>query len=347
MQRPAVVADDPIRPPDKRRQRSETRVAGEVKKLTLGQILAVGNQVVARPDDLSAAAVPQQQVGQLPESVPPPFGPPAIGKDEDWFLPAATVGEAQTEIGRLAKTQFSAQFRFRPQHRAEPQQSVKRMALLSVRGQRDLLPVEKRGSFACIAAPDFDPGPGPPDHQAGAQQTLHVERIIKLRLPHLAHELKESAQPLAPAENIDPVHHFTVADQRLKNVPHDPGDPEIGPLRLERSRDLQAVHDVPECGGLDDEQLWHGALTGTAHRGRRSKELAGPRQTQTRIVRPPRVSCFCRLSSATLSMQSDHVLPREAVAPNGGARRPWRALNFAVEEPAGTAGSTLVNCIVG
>jgi len=47
--------------------------------------------------------------------------------------------------------------------------------------------------------------------------------------------------------------------------------------------------------------------------------------------------------SLALSMQSDHVLPREAVAPDGGARRPWRALNFAVEKPAGTAGSTLVN----
>jgi hypothetical protein len=42
-------------------------------------------------------------------------------------------------------------------------------------------------------------------------------------------------------------------------------------------------------------------------------------------------------------MQSDHVLPRDAVSPNGGARRPWRALNFAIEKPAGTAGSTLVN----
>ena len=51
----------------------------------------------------------------------------------------------------------------------------------------------------------------------------------------------------------------------------------------------------------------------------------------------------CPQDALAGTMRSDHVLPRKAVAPNGGARRPWRALNFAVEKPAGTAGSTLVN----
>jgi hypothetical protein len=42
-------------------------------------------------------------------------------------------------------------------------------------------------------------------------------------------------------------------------------------------------------------------------------------------------------------MQSEHVFPEEVVATNGGARRPWRASNFAIEKPAGTAVSTFDN----
>jgi hypothetical protein len=42
-------------------------------------------------------------------------------------------------------------------------------------------------------------------------------------------------------------------------------------------------------------------------------------------------------------MQPDYGFLDEAAAPDGGVRRLWRALNFVIEKPAGTASSTLVN----
>jgi hypothetical protein len=42
-------------------------------------------------------------------------------------------------------------------------------------------------------------------------------------------------------------------------------------------------------------------------------------------------------------MEPENLPSRKAVAPIGGARHPWRALDIVVEKPVGTTDSTLVN----
>src|SRR5664279_3802783 len=57
------------------------------------------------------------------------------------------------------------------------------------------------------------------------------------------------------------------------------------------------------------------------------------------VADSPRSVPLCALS-LKMHAACAHDLSRNQSVDQGGTRRPWRALNFAVEEPAGTAGSS-------
>ena len=112
-------------------------------------------------------------------------------------------------------------------------------------------------SRASLAA-DLVLGPRPRGHQAGAQQTLHVEDVVELGLANFPHQLEEPLGAALPLKDVHLVHGLADPHERGEDLPRDPGNAQVLALRLERGGDLKPVDDIPERRGFDDEQFGHG-----------------------------------------------------------------------------------------
>ena len=58
-------------------------------------------------------------------------------------------------------------------------------------------------------------------------------------------------------EDINLINRIAGPYERGKNIPYNPGNAPLRPLRLDRRSHLQSVNDVTERRGLDDEHFRH------------------------------------------------------------------------------------------
>ena len=131
------------------------------------------------------------------------------------------------------------------------------MAAPAVGRQRHLLIVENARPLARIRPPHLVPGQRARGHQTRAQQTLHVEDLVEPDLAHFPHQAQESLGAGIPLKHVHLVDGLAGAHDRGKDVADNPGNAQALALGLQRGCHLQAVHDVPEGRGFDDEKLGH------------------------------------------------------------------------------------------
>src|SRR5580658_7712276 len=244
--RPAVVAHDPVRLLDQRRQRDEARVARQVEELPARERAPVRKEIVAGPDHLARAVLAQDHFRELLESPPLLVGPAAVREHDKGLRAPLSVGELEVQAVRLPEPERSPQLGLRSEDGAELEEDVHGVAAAPVRRQGDLLVVEDPGPFPRVAAADLVPGPRPLRHEPRPQEPLHVEHVVELGRTHLAHQPEEALRPAVPLEDVDLVDGLARAHDGSEHLADDPRDAQVAPLRLERSGDLEALDDVAQ-----------------------------------------------------------------------------------------------------